>query len=107
MADVIACPECGVEVENTCYHDGEDLPSVPMTLDAAILIRRDYANALFTDLRVDDLEPGDRAELLREAFEGSERAATIEAVAYVLAIKGVRASLRAPLAGLLTKLRGE
>lgn len=30
-----ACPVCGRPVENSCYHDGEDVASVVMTVRAA------------------------------------------------------------------------
>lgn len=37
-----ACPACGLEVSQTCYHDGEDIPAVEMNIENAVKLTREY-----------------------------------------------------------------
>lgn len=49
-ATIKACPECGEEVWHSCYHDGEDIPSVWMSPDAAAELREESCETPFNDL---------------------------------------------------------
>ena len=47
---VKACPVCGNEVLNTCFHDGEDISSVEMPVIRAAELVVNYITQLEVDL---------------------------------------------------------
>lgn len=66
MSDEIrACPECGNEVEHTCYHDGEDLQSVQMPRSQAQSLRELEARDRMYALKLTALDDKDLALLQR------------------------------------------
>lgn len=46
MIEVIACPICGKEATKSCYHNGNSLSTVSMTVDVAIERAEDYLERL-------------------------------------------------------------
>lgn len=44
--NVKACPVCGQEVLNTCYHEGDDVEAIKMPIEQAIDLTKEWVKSL-------------------------------------------------------------